>query len=93
MRTYLVKYKPEDNSPVINDRIRNAGNYYALANCEFLVQSEYSTAQELYNYIVKDDYKTLSIVVLAIDARVVNGYWGVSKNELWDWLKENGVNL
>ncbi len=90
MRTYLVKYKPDDNSSIINDRIRNVGKYYTLADCEFLVKSEFNTSQQLYNYIVKEDYKTLSIIVIAIDARVVDGYWGVSKKELWDWLKNNG---
>lgn len=91
MRTYFVKYKQEENSSVIDDRIRNSGSYYALANCEFLVYSQFDTAKELYDDIVKDDFKTLTIVVFAIDATVVKGYWGVSKNELWDWLKNHEV--
>lgn len=93
MRTYLIKYKQGENSTVIDDRIRNSGPYFALAECEFLVTSRFDTAKELYNDIVKDDFTTLSILILSIDATVDIGYWGVSKNDLWDWLKEHGVEL
>ena len=91
MRTYLIKYKQGENSSVIDDRIMNCGLYFALSECEFLVTSEYNTAKELYNSIVKDDFRTLSIFIVAIDATVDSGYWGVSKNDLWDWLREKGV--
>ena len=56
-----------------------------------MVSSEFNAAKELYNDIVKDDFKTLSIFVVAVDATVDTGYWGGAKNELWDWLKDNGV--
>ena len=91
MRTYLIKYKQEDNSSVIDDRIRTSGTYFALSECEFLVTSEYNTAKELYNAIVRDDFTTLSIFIVAIDATVDSGYWGVSKNDLWDWLRDKGI--
>lgn len=91
MRTYLIKYKQEDNSSVIDDRIRNSGAYFALSECEFLVTSEYETAKELYNAIVRDDFTTLSIFIVAVDATVDSGYWGVSKKDLWDWLRDKGI--
>lgn len=91
MRTYLIKYKQGENSSIIDDRIRNSGPYFALGECEFLVSSEFNTAKDLYDDIVKDDFKTLSIIIVAIDATVDSGYWGVSKKDLWDWLKENGM--
>ena len=93
MRTYLIKYKQGENSSVIDDRIRNSGPYFALSECEFLVTSNFDTAKELYDDIVKDDFKTLSIFIVAVNATVDIGYWGVSKNDLWDWLRENGVRL
>lgn len=93
MRTYLIKYKQEENSSVIDDRIRNCGPYFALSECEFLVTSNYDSAKELYNTIVRDDFKTLSIFIVAIDAAVDTGYWGVSKNDLWDWLRDRGVRF
>ena len=89
MRTYLVKYEQDENSLVINDRIRNSGSFYALSDCEFLVQSELHTAKELYDQIVKDDFKTLTVLVIALDAKVEEGYWGMSKKDLWEWLKSS----
>lgn len=91
MRTYLIKYKPGENSSVIDDRIRNSGPYYALAECEFLVTSRCESAKELYNDIVKNDFTSLSIFVVAIDAAVDVGYWGVAKKEFWDWLKDQSA--
>ena len=91
MRTYLIKYKQGDYSSVIDDRIRNSGSYFALSDCEFLVTSRFDTARELYNDIVKTDFQTLSILIVAIDGTVDTGYWGVSKNDLWDWLRDHGV--
>lgn len=90
MKTYLIKYRQEEKSSVIDDRIRNSGHYYALSECEFLVRSSFDSARDLYNDIVKNDFQSLSILVVAIEARVVDGYWGVSRNELWEWLRENG---
>lgn len=89
MKIYLVKYKQGEKSSVIDDRIRNAGPYYALSDCEFLVFSSYDKARELYDDIVKNDFQTLSIIVFAIDPTIISGYWGVSNNELWDWLRDN----
>lgn len=93
MKTYLIKYKQEENSSVIDDRIRNCGTYFALSECEFLITCSYDSAKELYNAIVKDDFKTLSILIVVIDATVDSGYWGVAKNDLWEWLKDNGIRL
>ena len=93
MRTYFVKYEQEENSLVINDRIRNSGQFYALSDCEYLVRSEVNTAKGLYDQIVKDDFKTLTVLVIALDAKVEDGYWGMSKKELWEWLKSNESDL
>ena len=90
MRVYLIKYKQGEKSSVIDDRIRNAGSYYALSDCEFLVCSNYDSAKDLYTEIVKEDFKSLSIIVLAIDSTINKGYWGMSKIDLWDWLRKNG---
>lgn len=86
MRTYFIKYEKGENSVVINDRIRNSGRYYAISDCEFLVQTEYKTAKELYDFIVKGDFTTLTILIVAIDKKVAEGYWGVWKKDLWEWL-------
>ena len=88
MRTYLVKYKSSESSSVIDDRIKNTGKYYALSTSEFLVYSCYDNAKDLYEEIVKDDFKTLTILVIAIDPNVSVGYWGIAKKELWQWLRE-----
>ena len=77
MRTYLIKYKQGENSSVIDDRIKNSGSYFALSECEFLVTT---------------DFLTLSIFITAIDGSVDTGYWGVSKNDLWDWLRDHGIS-
>lgn len=93
MRIYLIKYKQGEKSSVIDDRIRNAGSYYALSECEFLVCSECDSAKELYSDIVKDDFQSLSIIIMAIDSTINCGYWGVSKNELWEWLRVNDIRV
>jgi len=92
MKTFLIKYKQGENSSVIDDRIRNSGPYYALSECEFLVSSQFNTARELYDDIVKDDFKTLSIFIVAVDPTVDSGYWGVSRNDLWAWLSDRSKN-
>ena len=93
MRIYLVKYKQGEKSSIIDDRIRNVGSYYALTECEFFVCSQYDSAKELYEAIVKNDFRFLSIIIVAIDPTIITGYWGVSKNELWNWLHENGIRV
>lgn len=86
MRTYLIIYNPENNSAIINDRIKSLGDYYILKPNHFFIRTEYKTAQEVYNAIVKKDFGNLTILVLAFEPIVAQNYWGVDNKSLWSWL-------
>ena len=89
MKNYLIIYNPDNNSAIINDRIKSLGEYYILKPNHFVVNSVLETAKEVYNSIVKTDFNNLTILVLAFEPVVGQNYWGVDKKELWDWLENH----
>ena len=89
MKTYLIiNNSGSPLSDVIKDRIKSFEEFYFLQQDIYLVKTDKSTAQEVYEAIVKTDYASLSIVVMAIDSVVSQGYWGRSRTAFWEWLKK-----
>lgn len=86
MKTYLISYNNENNSPIINDRIKSLGDYDCLNTTQFLVQSSFDNADEVYRIITKDDFSKMTIFIISVNPMVQSDYWGVGRKELWTWL-------
>lgn len=92
MKIFLIIYDEESTSDVLKDRIKRLGNYYKVLENTWLVATEKETSEEVYNDLAKGDMPSLCIIVVSIDPKLPNGYWGFTKKDLWEWLKNNSEN-
>lgn len=89
MKVFFISYSQENNSEIINDRIKSLGDYYCLKNTEYLVCSTLERADDVYSSIAKSDFTKLNILIISVNTQMALDYWGVSKKELWTWLSNH----
>lgn len=88
MKRYLIIYKNTSSSEQVKERIKiiSKNDYIGFFDNHFIIYTSIDSCKQVYEELVNGVSEPEGILVLRIEDKDDNGYWGIMAKEVWDWL-------